>query len=140
MTDESSAIPQTPKEILTIAHLQEIEERRQAQRILAFCQVLDLEDELVGVSFDLTLQGICVSLPNTWPQTEPFQIKLKRMDNPELPVITVKVQPLWRQSRNENFDEIGGKIIEVNSPESFNTFLSYCQQAGPSGLVDRTDP
>lgn len=138
MTDESTAIPQTPKEILTIAHLQEIQERRQAQRILAFCQVFDLEDELVGVSFDLTSQGICVSLPNTWPQKESFQIKLKRMDNPELPIITIKVEPLWRQSRNDNFDEIGGKIVEVDNPDGFDSFLKYCQQAGPSGLVDRT--
>lgn len=139
MTDESSAMPQTAQEPLTIADLQEIQERRQQQRVLAFCQVFDLEDELVGVSFDLTLHGICLSLPNTWPQSEPFQIRLKRMDNKELPVITVNVQPMWRKSRNENFDEIGGKIVEVDCPDSFNHFLNYCLQAGPSGLVDSTD-
>ena len=139
MIDESSTPPQTPKEILTIAHLQEVQERRREQRVLAFCQIFDLEDELVGVSFDLTSKGICVSLPNTWPRNEPFQIKLRRMDNTELPTITVKVEPLWRQSRNEKFDEIGGKIVDVDSPDGFNTFLDYCHQAGPSGLVDRTN-
>jgi len=137
MTEESPAPAQTPQEALTIAHLQEIEERRREPRLLAFCQVFDMEGDLIGVSFDLTRQGICVSIPNTWPRDEDFQIKLRRMDNEDLPVITIKVVPMWRQSRNESFDEIGGKIVEVDCPDAFTTFLAYCQQAGPSGLVER---
>ncbi|AIE73169.1 MULTISPECIES: PilZ domain-containing protein [unclassified Synechocystis] len=125
------------EEVLTIAHLQGIQERRQEQRMLAFCQVFNMAGELVGVSFDLTRQGICVSVPNDWPQGSDFEVKLRRMDNEALPTITVKVNPMWRQSRNESFDEIGGKIIAVDSPEAFATFLQYCQQAGPSGLVER---
>ncbi len=139
MTDESSTMGQYSPEVLTIAHLQEVQERRRQQRVLAFCQVFDLEGELVGVSFDLTPDGICVSLPNTWPSTDSFHIKLRRMDNSELPAITIKVQPVWRESRNENFDEIGGKILEVDCQDSFNNFLDYCQKFGPSGLVDRSD-
>lgn len=134
MTDETAAPSTNREEALTIAHLQEIQERRREKRVMAFCQVFDPEGELVGVSFDLTKQGICLSLPNTWPK-ENFQIQLKRMDNPDLPEIMVTVQPMWRQTRNENFDEIGGKITHINAPEDFDLFLHYCQKAGPSGLV-----
>jgi hypothetical protein len=98
----------------TIAHLQGIQERREEERILAFCQVFDMAGELVGVSFDLTRNGICVSVPNDWPQDRDFSLKLRRMDNEDLPTITIKITPMWRQSRNESFDEIGGKIIEVD--------------------------
>jgi hypothetical protein len=132
--DSPSSLSQ---EALTIAHLQGVQERRQEERMLAFCQVFDMEGELVGVSFDLTRNGICVSVPNDWPQDTDFTVKLRRMDNEALPTITIKLTPMWRQSRNESFDEIGGKIIEVDCPEAFSTFLQYCQQAGPSGLVER---
>ena len=132
--------PSISQEALTIAHLQGIQERREQERMLAFCQVFNMAGELMGVSFDLTRNGICVSVPNDWPQDRDFSVKLRRMDNEDLPTITIKITPMWRQSRNESFDEIGGKIIEVDSPEAFSTFLQYCQQAGPSGLVERQTP
>ncbi|WP_228024021.1 hypothetical protein [Synechocystis salina] len=129
--------PPISQEALTIAHLQGVQDRRREERMLAFCQVFDMEGELVGVSFDLTRSGICVSVPNDWPKDGDFVVKLRRMDNEALPTITVTVTPTWRQCRNESFDEIGGKIIEVDCPEAFSTFLQYCQQAGPSGLLER---
>jgi hypothetical protein len=136
MTDELTEIQTPAEEAFTVAYFQRIKERRTEDRVLAFCQVLDLEGNLIGVSFDLTPRGLCVSLPNTWTKTDNFSIVLKRIDNPSLPTITITVTPMWRSSRNDNFDEIGGKIVEVNSPSDFERFLNYCQEAGPSGLVD----
>jgi hypothetical protein len=135
MTDQA-ATPNNnaSEESLTIAHLQQVRERRKEQRVMAFCQVFEPQGELLGVSFDLTPSGICLSLPNTWPRDN-FEIQLKRMDNPNLPEVRLMVKPMWRQPRNENFDEIGGQIIDINSAEDFETFLRYCQTAGPSGLV-----
>jgi hypothetical protein len=114
----------------------QMQERRSQARILAFCQVLDLEHNLLGVSFDLTLQGICLSLPNSWPPDSPFAIILKRADQPALPEVQVEVAPVWRKMRNAHFDEIGGKIIGVQSPQDFETFLQYCNSVGPSGLFE----
>lgn len=136
MTDELTEMHPPAEEAFTVAYFQRIKERRTEERVLAFCQVLDLDGNLIGVSFDLTPRGLCVSLPNTWPKAESFSIMLKRIDNPNLPTITIKVTPMWRSSRNDNFDEIGGKIVEVNSPSDFDQFLHYCQKAGPNGLVN----
>ncbi|MEB3228114.1 MAG: hypothetical protein VKJ27_07000 [Synechocystis sp.] len=123
----------------TIGYFEQIQERRQEERVLAFCQVLDLDHNLVGVSFDLTSKGLCVSLPNSWTDADTFVVILKRLDNPTLPSIRVTVKPMWRHSRNDNFDEIGGQILDVDSQTSFEQFLDYCQQAGPSGLLDTGD-
>ena len=136
MTEELTEMQTPSEETFTIAYFERIQERRREERILAFCQVLDLDSNLIGVSFDLTPKGLCVSLPNTWTHADTFSIKLKRMDNPQLATITVTVMPMWRQSRNDNFDEIGGKIVEVDSQVHFDQFLQYCQTAGPSGLLD----
>lgn len=111
-----------------------MQERRSEGRILAFCQVLDLFGDFVGVTFDLTTTGICMSLPNTWSKKESFSIILKRGDLESLPEIKITVNPLWRKSRNELYDEIGGKIVAIESATDFQEFLSYCQKIGPSGL------
>lgn len=114
----------------------QMQERRSEPRILAFCQVMDLERNLLGVSFDLTQQGICLSLPNTWPKDESFQIVVKRADQPALPPVTLTVSPVWRKVRNAHFDEIGARITAVDSADNFETFLRYCHSVGPSGLFE----
>lgn len=114
----------------------QMQERRAQPRILAFCQVMDLDRNLLGVSFDLNQQGICLSLPNTWPQEKSFQIVLKRADQPALPQVTLTVSPVWRKVRNAQFDEIGARITAVDSPKNFETFLGYCDSVGPSGLFE----
>ncbi|MEB3312108.1 MAG: hypothetical protein VKJ02_17925 [Snowella sp.] len=126
---ENPAVPLSEFEFETF-----MKERRSAERILAFCQILDLSGEFIGVSFDLTATGICLSLPHTWMQEDTFSVILKRGDAPDLPQVQVTVDPVWHNSRNEHYDEIGGKIIAVGSEADFQTFLHYCQTAGPSGL------
>ncbi len=111
-----------------------MQERRSEKRVLAFCHVLDLFGDFVGVTFDLTTTGICMSLPNTWSKQESFSIILKRGDLDSLPEIQITVNPLWRRPRNELYDEIGGQIIAIESEVDFQAFLSYCQKMGPSGL------
>ena len=136
MTDDLTEMQTPSEDAFTVAYFERIQERRTEERVLAFCQVLNLDGDLIGVSFDLTPRGLCVSVPNTWTKEDTFSIMLKRMDNPNLSHITVTVTPMWRTSRNDNFDEIGGKIVQVNSQSNFEQFLQYCQEAGPSGLVD----
>jgi len=113
---------------------QRIQERRKAERVLAFCQVLDESGHFVGVSFDLTEMGICLSLPNTWPQEDSFSIILKRGDTDSLPEVKVTINPVWRKARNEVYDEIGARIIAIDCEKDFLAFLHYCQTMGPGGL------
>ena len=86
---------------------QHIQERRNMERVLAFCQILDESGDFVGVSFDITEIGICLSLPSTWPQEVPFSLILKRGDSESLPEVKITVNPVWRKVRNEKYDEIG---------------------------------
>jgi len=111
-----------------------MQERRSQPRIPAFCQVLDEGGNFVGVSFDLTCIGICLSLPKSWTQDKTFSIVLKRADQELIPPVAVTVEPLWRRARNHDFDEIGGRIISKVSEEYFQQLLEYCQLFGPSGL------
>jgi len=113
---------------------QRIQERRKVERVLAFCQVLDEYGHFVGVSFDITEMGICLSLLNTCPQKDSFSIILKRGDTESLPEVKVMVSPVWRKARNEKYDEIGARIIAIDCEKDFLSFLHYCQTMGPSGL------
>jgi len=113
---------------------QRMQERRKVERVLAFCQVLDESGHFIGVSFDITETGICLSLPNTWPQEESFSIILKRGDTESLPEVKVTVHPVWRKVRNEQYDEIGARIIAIDCETDFLSFLHYCQTMGSSGL------
>lgn len=113
---------------------QRMQERRNAERVLAFCQVLDESGHFVGVSFDITETGICLSLPNTWPQEDSFSIILKRGDTDSLPEVKVTINPVWRKARNEEYDEIGARITAIDCEKDFLAFLHYCQTMGPGGL------
>ncbi|MFM7439698.1 MAG: hypothetical protein ACKO2V_14030, partial [Snowella sp.] len=101
---------------------QRMQERRKAERILAFCQILDESSHFVGVSFDITETSICLSLPNTWPQQDSFSIILKRGDTDSLPEVKVTVHPVWRKARNEQYDEIGARIIAIDCEKDFLSF------------------
>jgi hypothetical protein len=135
MIDQPSST-QSPHEYSEAEFEQRMQERRSEQRLLAFCQVLDQEHNFIGVSFDLTTTGICLSLPNTWPVEGLFTVILKRADQPQLPEVEITLDPIWRKPRNTTFDEIGGRIISKANPPAFEQFLSHCQAAGPNGLLE----
>lgn len=137
MIEQVAEMPKLDDEVTIVGELEATKERRLLNRILAFCQVIDLERNFVGISWNVTFGGICLSLPNTWTKAHQFSIILKRADQPSLPEVTISVEPIWRKSYNESFDEIAGKIVQVDSPQNFEMFLKYCQEAGPSGLVDK---
>ncbi|MGK7943474.1 MAG: PilZ domain-containing protein [Microcystaceae cyanobacterium] len=110
------------------------QERRSEARIISFCQVFDQQGEFLGVSLDITGQGICLSLPKTWTADSPFPVTLKRVDNPSLADVTVSVEVQWRQDRNDNYDTVGCRIVDADSQSNFEAFVNYCQNAEPHGL------
>jgi hypothetical protein len=137
MTLQPTATPKTKDKSLTLKDCNRINQRRLEKRILAFCGVRPQEGNLVGLSFNLSSAGICLGLPNTWTTDNPFSVILKRADCPSLPDVTISVESLWRKSYNENFDKIGGQILQVDSQPNFQAFLKYCQEVGPGGLLDK---
>jgi len=42
--------------------------------------------------------------------------------------IRIKVQQIWRSSTNEEFDQIGGKIIAVDLPKELENLVNYCDK------------
>lgn len=51
-----------------------------------------------------------------------------REDNENAPDIKVKIKQAWRISTNEEFDQIGGVIIEVDSPENLERLIAECDR------------
>ncbi|MEB3248334.1 MAG: hypothetical protein ACKN9E_08385 [Microcystaceae cyanobacterium] len=141
MMDEN-AVPTETIALSEAAFEDLMKERRAQSRILAFCQVYDCDQQFIGVSFDLTSEGACLSLPNTWTKEPRFTVILKRADSHDqsiCPDVAVTIETVWRRERNELFDEIGGRIVATESPEKLEAFLRYCQTQGPSGLFDESD-
>ncbi|WP_013323015.1 hypothetical protein [Gloeothece verrucosa] len=110
-------------------------ERRIVKRTVAFCQVLDLDHNFLGITFDLTLEGICLSLPNSFSSEINFFVILKPTHADNIPEVIIKVQPIWRKKNHSEYDEIGGKIIQIWPEDIFKALLIYYEKGGPCGLI-----
>ncbi|ACK73467.1 conserved hypothetical protein [Gloeothece citriformis PCC 7424] len=110
-------------------------ERRSSTRVVAFCQVLDLEYNCLGITFDLSPEGICLSLVNTFATENDFLVILSPAYTKHIPNLVMKIRPVWRRQNDSQYDEVGGKILQVWTKEIFYTLLSYYQKGGPSGLL-----
>ncbi|WPF87989.1 PilZ domain-containing protein [Cyanobacterium aponinum UTEX 3222] len=107
-----------------------INEQRQLRRILAVCRVLDLDHKFLGFTLDLNRSGIKIIVDKNFPSGDEFKIILSPVKEDEeiSPDIVVKVEQKWRTSTNEEFDQIGGVIIEVDSPEYIEELIDYCDR------------
>lgn len=105
-------------------------EQRQLRRILAVCRVLDLERKFLGFTLDLNRSGIKIIVDKNFPSGDEFQIVLSpaKEDEEISPDILIKVKQKWRTPTNEEFDQIGGVIIEVDSPEYIEELIDYCDR------------
>ena len=103
-------------------------EQRNSRRILAVCRVLDLQRRFLGFTLDLSFKGIKIIVNKTFPHESEFQIILSQgRDCHEIdPDITITVEQAWRISSSDEFDQIGGKIINVDSTEKLANFINYC--------------
>lgn len=106
----------------------EINEQRFSRRILAVCRALDLDGKFLGFTLDLTKEGIHLILNNTFPDDDKFSIILtqNREDKNEKPDITLEIEKAWRKSTNEEYDEVGGKIIDVDLQAELDDLILYC--------------
>ena len=106
-----------------------VPEQRNYNRILAVCRVFNLQRKLLGFTLDLNRKGVRIIVNQEFPQQTEFEIILsqgtKYQDN--YPDVIVKMQQAWRNSTSEDFDQIGGKIIAIDSSENLDNLISYCE-------------
>ncbi len=105
-------------------------EQRQLRRILAVCRVLDLDRKFLGFTLDLNRSGIKIIVDKNFPSGDEFQVILNpaKEDEEISPDILITVKQKWRSSTNEEFDQIGGVIIEVDSAEYIEELIDYCDR------------
>lgn len=105
-------------------------EQRQLRRILAVCRVLDLNRKFLGFTLDLNRSGIKMIIDKNFPPQDEFNLVLSpaREDEEISPDIVVKVKQKWRSHTNDEFDQIGGVITEVDSPEYMEELINYCDR------------
>lgn len=110
--------------------MSQINEQRNYRRVLAVCRILDSNSNFLGFTLDLTPTGIQMIINKDFPQQPEFEIILSQAREDEVigHDLRVKIQQIWRSSTNEEFDQIGGKIIEVDSFEALENLVSYCDR------------
>jgi hypothetical protein len=110
--------------------MNEINEKRFYRRVLAVCRLLDLDGKFLGFTLDLTLQGIMIIVPNTYPDEEEFSVMLQQIrdDNEVRPNIIIKLEKAWRKPSNEEYDLVGGKIISAQPSEELESLIKYSDE------------
>jgi hypothetical protein len=108
----------------------QINEKREFRRILAVCRVLDCEGKFLGFTLDLTLTGIQIIINKDFIPPSEFELILTQAREDKIigADIRIKVQQIWRTSTNEEFDQIGGKIIAVDLPKELENLVNYCDK------------
>jgi len=110
--------------------MSQFNEQRTFRRVLAVCRVLNTEGRFLGFTLDLTVTGIQMIVSKDFPHNSEFDVILSQAREDEVigQDITIKIQQMWRSSTNEEFDQIGGKIIAVDLPEELEKLVEYCDR------------
>lgn len=106
-------------------------DNRKHKRILAVCKLMNEQNQLIGFALDLTVEGIRMIVPKTFFNKPEFSLFVEvnyKEDEDKKSKITLIIQQKWRQSKDENFDEIGGLLIDVSPKNEFNELLAYCHK------------
>jgi hypothetical protein len=109
--------------------IENFRERREKRRILAVCKILDINRQFLGFTLDLTTEGICLVVLNQFGNDQQFEIIIQQNRNDgEHPEIRATVETIWRREKNEEYDEIGGKIVVVDSQENLKALIEHCDR------------
>jgi hypothetical protein len=107
-----------------------VEERRSKSRIFAVSRVLNTEKKLLGYTLDIHAEGIKMIIDQKFPEESQFQVILLRElkeDESIPPDITATIDVAWRSAFDEEFDQVGGKIIAVDLPEELDKLIQDAQ-------------
>ncbi len=102
-------------------------DQRNSRRVLAVCRVLDLQGKFLGFTLDLSHDGIKFVVDKNFPQQSEFEVVLSQAkeDREMNPDLLIKIKQAWRFSSSQEFDQIGGKIIESDSIENLDNLIDY---------------
>lgn len=108
--------------------MSEIKEKRLRPRILAVCRTFDLDNNFVGLTLDLNRNGIHLMVSNTFRDQDKFSLILPQSteEKENKAHLTIQVEKVWRKPIHEDYDEIGGKIIDVDLEDEFEDFIKHC--------------
>ena len=96
-----------------------ISENRKEQRIPGVGILFDLNGDFLGVSSDLSFQGIRLIVNNQFPNYSSRCCRFRPVEGDSTLEFLLKIKPKWRRSRNLAYDEIGAEIIQVNQEEQW---------------------
>lgn len=107
-----------------------INEKRGSRRVLAVCRALDENENFVGFTLDITTDGIHLIVEKSFTPDSSFQLILSHHEGSEIQSsdVRVEVEQMWRKSTNEEYDQIGGKIVHTEQPEELAQLVTYCDQ------------
>jgi len=108
--------------------MSEINEKRSDRRVLAVCRALNENREFLGFTLDLTQDGIHLIVEKTFADKPEFETILtqNREGKKSYPEIKVRIRKMWRRATNDEYDQVGGKIIEVDNQEALEDLVRYC--------------
>lgn len=100
-------------------------EQRSSNRTVLVCKIFDCNGKFLGFSFDLSMTGIKIIVNKEFSHESPFNFFLNNEKDHKVinSDVIIKAEKIWRHSLNEDFDEIGVKIIEVNNLECFKNLI-----------------
>lgn len=107
-----------------------INEKRGSRRVLAVCRALDSDGNFLGFTLDITTDGIHLIVEKSFSPDSSFELVLTHHEGSEITSsdVRVNVEQMWRKSTNEEYDQIGAKIIGTQQPEDLAQLVAYCDQ------------
>ncbi len=84
-----------------------------------FCQVLDINDNLIGITTELSADTLNLSLPRYFASETLFPVILKRHHDSTV-TVRLLLSLINNQPRNEEYDDIFAKI---ENPEALKVFF-----------------
>ncbi len=110
--------------------MSEIDERRSNRRILAICRALNKNGEFLGFTLNLTQDGIYLIVGKIFADKPEFEAILtqNREGKHIHPEIKIRIRKIWSRATNDEYEEVGGKIVEVDNPDALEDLVHYCDQ------------
>ncbi|MBE9222875.1 PilZ domain-containing protein [Cyanobacterium stanieri LEGE 03274] len=107
-----------------------INEQRSSRRVLAVCRALDSDGKFVGFTLDITKEGIHLIVEKSFNPPTTFDLILNYHTDldKQLSDVAITIEKMWRKSTNDEYDQIGGKIITTKHPEALNELITFCDQ------------
>ncbi|WP_069790191.1 PilZ domain-containing protein [Cyanobacterium sp. IPPAS B-1200] len=108
----------------------EINNKRSSRRVLAVCKALDNDGHFVGFTLDITKDGIHLIVEKSFNPSSTFDLILNYHfdSDTQLSNVPITVEKMWRKSTNDEYDQIGAKIVDTKQPEALAQLVAFCDK------------